>query len=105
LVLAEWQEHAPNAALAGLGVDGGNMEGKEVRFGISSSALWAVTTTAASNGSVNSMHDSFSALGGLAPMVLMQLGEVAFGGVGSGLYGLLVFAIVAVFISGLMVGR
>ena len=81
------------------------MEGKEVRYGISASALWATTTTAASNGSVNSMHDSFSPLGGLAPMVLMQLGEVAFGGVGSGLYGLLMFAIVGVFIAGLMVGR
>ncbi len=81
------------------------MEGKEVRFGVAASALWATTTTAASNGSVNSMHDSFSPLGGLGPMVLMQLGEVAFGGVGSGLYGLLIFAIVAVFIAGLMVGR
>jgi K+-transporting ATPase ATPase A chain len=113
LVLAEWQEQKPNAALIDLPVDqhgselqpGGNMEGKEVRHGISASALWATTTTAASNGSVNSMHDSYSPLGGLAPMVLIQLGEVAFGGVGSGLYGLLVFAIVAVFISGLMVGR
>ena len=84
---------------------GGNMEGKETRFGISASALWANATTAASNGSVNSMHDSYTPLGGLAPMVLMQLGEVAFGGVGSGLYGLLIFAIVAVFIAGLMVGR
>jgi K+-transporting ATPase ATPase A chain len=113
LVLAEWQEQRPNPALVGLGVDqtagehqsGGNMEGKEVRYGISASALWAVTTTAASNGSVNSMHDSYAPLGGLAAMVLIQLGEVAFGGVGSGLYGLLMFAIVAVFIAGLMVGR
>ncbi len=84
---------------------GGNMEGKEVRFGPVNSAVWAVATTAASNGSVNSMHDAFSPLGGLAPMVLMQLGEVVFGGVGSGLYGLLVFALVAVFVAGLMVGR
>jgi len=81
------------------------MEGKEARYGISASALWATVTTAASNGSVNSMHDSYSPLGGLAPMVLIQLGEVAFGGVGSGLYGLLMFAIVGVFIAGLMVGR
>jgi K+-transporting ATPase ATPase A chain len=84
---------------------GGNMEGKEVRFGITSSALWATATTAASNGSVNSMHDSFTPLGGLVPLWLMQLGEVVFGGVGSGLYGMLMFAIVAVFIAGLMVGR
>ncbi len=84
---------------------GGNMEGKEVRFGIVSSALWATATTAASNGSVNAMHDSFTPLGGLAPMWLMQLGEIVFGGVGSGLYGMLVYAIIAVFIAGLMVGR
>ncbi len=81
------------------------MEGKEVRFGIANSALWASATTAASNGSVNSMHDSFTPLGGLVPMWLMQLGEVVFGGVGSGLYGMLMFAVVAVFIAGLMVGR
>jgi potassium-transporting ATPase potassium-binding subunit len=99
--------------LAWLGVDhqggalqsGGNMEGKEVRFGIANSALWATATTAASNGSVNSMHDSFTPLGGLVPMSLMQLGEVVYGGVGSGLYGMLVFAIIAVFVAGLMVGR
>jgi potassium-transporting ATPase potassium-binding subunit len=84
---------------------GGNMEGKETRFGIAISALWASATTAASNGSVNSMHDSFTPLGGLVPMWLMQLGEVVFGGVGSGLYGMLVFEIVAVFVAGLMVGR
>jgi K+-transporting ATPase ATPase A chain len=84
---------------------GGNMEGKEVRFGIANSALWATATTAASNGSVNAMHDSFTPLGGLAPLWLMQLGEVVFGGVGSGLYGMLMFAVVAVFIAGLMVGR
>lgn len=84
---------------------GGNMEGKEVRFGIANSALWAAATTAASNGSVNSMHDSYTPLGGLVPLWLMQLGEVVFGGTGSGLYGMLMFAIVAVFIAGLMVGR
>jgi K+-transporting ATPase ATPase A chain len=87
------------------GQSGGNMEGKEVRFGIANSALWAAATTAASNGSVNSMHGSYTPLGGLVPLVLMQLGEVVFGGVGSGLYGMLMFAIVAVFIAGLMVGR
>jgi K+-transporting ATPase ATPase A chain len=84
---------------------GGNMEGKETRFGIANSAIWAATTTAASNGSVNAMHDSFTPLGGLVPMWLMQLGEVVFGGVGSGLYGMLMFALVAVFVAGLMVGR
>ncbi|MCB0159263.1 MAG: potassium-transporting ATPase subunit KdpA, partial [Caldilineaceae bacterium] len=106
-------EQAGNPQLAALGVDqsvsalqaGGNMEGKEVRFGIANSALWATATTAASNGSVNSMHDSYTPLGGLAPMLLMQLGEVIFGGVGSGLYGLLMFVIVGVFVAGLMVGR
>ena len=106
-------EQSGNPRLATQGVDqaasalqsGGNMEGKEVRFGIANSALWATATTAASNGSVNSMHDSFTPLGGLVPMWLMQLGEVVFGGVGSGLYGMLVFAIIAVFVAGLMVGR
>jgi len=83
----------------------GNMEGKETRFGVANSALWAAATTAASNGSVNAMHDSFTPIGGLIPMWLIQLGEVIFGGVGSGLYGMLVFAIIAVFIAGLMVGR
>jgi K+-transporting ATPase ATPase A chain len=84
---------------------GGNMEGKEVRFGIANSAMWATATTAASNGSVNAMHDSLTPLGGLVPMWLMQLGEIIFGGVGSGLYGLIAFAIVAIFVAGLMVGR
>ncbi|MFN0243199.1 MAG: potassium-transporting ATPase subunit KdpA [Planctomycetota bacterium] len=106
-------EQSGNPAFEALGVDsavspaqpGGNMEGKEARFGIVNSGLWAAATTAASNGSVNSMHDSFTPLGGMVPMFLMQLGEVVFGGVGSGLYGMLVFAIVAVFIAGLMVGR
>lgn len=107
LGLTVWAEHRPNPALAVLGVDqaAGNTEGKETRFGVSNSGLWAVATTAASNGSVNSMHDSYTPLGGLAPLWLMQLGEVVFGGVGSGLYGMLVFALVAVFLSGLMVGR
>jgi potassium-transporting ATPase potassium-binding subunit len=113
LALTLHQEQAGNPVLSAQGVDqvasalqaGGNMEGKEVRHGISASSLWAIATTAASNGSVNSMHDSYTPLGGLSPLVLMQLGEVAFGGVGSGLYGLLIFAIVAVFIAGLMVGR
>jgi K+-transporting ATPase ATPase A chain len=82
-----------------------SLEGKEVRFGVAGSALWAAATTAASNGSVNSMHDSFTPLGGMWPMLLMQLGEVVYGGVGSGLYGMLVFAVVAVFVAGLMVGR
>jgi len=108
-----WLEHQPNPRLAALGVDatpgalqpGGGMEGKEARFGPAESALWAVATTAASNGSVNAMHDSFSPLGGLIPMVLMQLGEVVYGGVGSGLYGMLAFVFVAVFVAGLMVGR
>ena len=84
---------------------GGNMEGKEVRFGIVNSALWATATTSASNGSVNAMHDSFTPIGGLVPMWLIQLGEVVYGGVGSGLYGMLMFAIIAVFVAGLMVGR
>jgi K+-transporting ATPase ATPase A chain len=81
------------------------MEGKEVRFGITNSALWATATTAASNGSVNAMHDSFTPLGGMVPMWSIQLGEIVFGGVGSGLYGMLAYAIIAVFIAGLMVGR
>jgi K+-transporting ATPase ATPase A chain len=101
-------EYGQNPALAQMGVDDsvqGNMEGKELRFGAGLSGLWAIATTVASNGSVNSMHDSYTALGGMFPMWSMQLGEVIFGGVGSGLYGLLVFVIVAVFIAGLMVGR
>ncbi|QYK54227.1 MAG: potassium-transporting ATPase subunit KdpA [Fimbriimonadaceae bacterium] len=102
-VLAE--QHG-NPAFKDLGLEStANWEGKEARFGIENSALWAVATTAASNGSVNSMHDSYTPVGGMFPMLLMQLGEVVFGGVGSGLYGMLVFAIIAVFIAGLMVGR
>ena len=107
------QEQQGNPLLATLGVDqavsstqpGGNMEGKEARFGIAASGLFAAITTAASCGAVNAMHDSFTPLGGLVPLVLMQLGEVVFGGVGSGLYGMLVFAILTVFIAGLMIGR
>nr|WP_315206575.1 potassium-transporting ATPase subunit KdpA [uncultured Albidiferax sp.] len=106
-------EQAGNPLLTPLGVDqmasslqpGGNMEGKELRYGITASSLFAVITTAASCGAVNAMHDSFTPLGGMVPLVLMQLGEVVFGGVGSGLYGMLIFAILAVFIAGLMIGR
>ena len=107
LVVCIAAEHAHNPALAGLGLDGalGNMEGKEVRFGVDGSALYAAATTAASNGGVVATHDSFTPLGGMIPLVLIQLGEIVFGGVGSGLYGLLVFVIVTVFVSGLMVGR
>ena len=106
-VAAMYFEQQGNPRFASLGVDqaGGNMEGKEARYGIAESALWASATTLASNGSVNSMHDSYTPLGGLVPMLNMQLGEVVFGGVGSGLYGMLVFAIIAVFIAGLMIGR
>ncbi len=100
-----WQEAAGNPVLQHLGVAGGNMEGKEVRFGIAASALFSVVTTAASCGAVNAMHDSFTALGGLVPLFNMQLGEVVIGGVGAGIYGFLLFAILAVFVAGLMVGR
>ncbi len=100
-----WQEAAGNPVLHGLGVAGGNMEGKEVRFGIAASALFSVVTTAASCGAVNAMHDSFTALGGMIPLLNMQLGEVVIGGVGAGIYGFLLFAILAVFVAGLMVGR
>lgn len=110
---AVYAEQSGNPKFDAYGIDqtaseenpGGNMEGKETRFGIANSALWATATTAASNGSVNSMHDSYTPLGGLIPLWLMQLGEVIYGGVGSGLYGMLIFAIIAVFVAGLMVGR
>jgi potassium-transporting ATPase potassium-binding subunit len=113
VVIATGAEQAGNPRLTQLGVDatasatqpGGNMEGKEARFGVNASSLFAVITTAASCGAVNAMHDSFTPLGGAVPMVLMQLGEVVFGGVGAGLYGMLVFAILAVFVAGLMIGR
>ncbi len=102
-----WAEAAGNARLHALGVDPlrGNMEGKEVRFGIFNSALFATITTDASCGAVNAMHDSFTPLGGLVPLFNMQLGEIVFGGVGAGLYGMLVFVVLAVFLCGLMVGR
>jgi K+-transporting ATPase ATPase A chain len=102
-----WAEGAGNPRLHALGVDPayGNMEGKEVRFGIFNSALFATVTTDASCGAVNSMHDSYTPLGGLVPLINMQLGEVVFGGVGAGLYGMLVFVVLTVFLAGLMVGR
>jgi K+-transporting ATPase ATPase A chain len=111
--IAYWAEARGNPIHAARGVDvvasatnpGGNMEGKEVRFGLANSTLWAVATTDASNGSVNSMHDSFTPIGGMVPLVNIQLGEEIFGGVGSGLYGMIVMAILTVFIAGLMVGR
>jgi K+-transporting ATPase ATPase A chain len=110
---AIWAEQRGNPQFAAMGVDqragasqsGGNMEGKEVRYGIVDSALWATVTTDTSCGAVNSMHDSFTPLGGLVPLVNMQIGEIIFGGVGSGLYGMLVMAVLSVFIAGLMVGR
>src|SRR5262249_43167713 len=113
VVVCYWAESGGNPAFASFGIDqqasalqsGGNMEGKEVRFGIANSTIWATATTDASNGSVNAMHDSFTPLGGLVPLVNIQLGEVIFGGVGSGLYGILLYAILSVFIAGLMVGR
>jgi len=113
LGVCAWSENQGNPQMTALGVDqtttalqpGGNMEGKETRFGIANSVLWATATTSASNGSVNAMHDSFTPLGGLVPMWLIQLGEVIFGGVGSGLYGMLMFVVVAVFVAGLMIGR
>ncbi len=113
LYLCVTQEQSGVQALASMNVDqvgsalqaGGNMEGKEVRFGISGSALYTAATTGASCGAVNAMHDSMTPLGGLVPLFLIQLGEIIFGGVGSGLYGMLIFAIVAVFVAGLMVGR
>jgi len=113
LMIAVWAEYRGNPLYNQLGVDtvasdinpGGNMEGKEVRFGVANSALWATTTTLASNGSVNSMLDSYTPLGGFVPLFDIQMGEVIYGGVGSGLYGMLIFVIIAVFIAGLMVGR
>jgi K+-transporting ATPase ATPase A chain len=113
MTLSVWSEQRGNPHFTSVGIDqtarstqpGGNMEGKEARFGIVDSAIWATATTAASNGSVNSMHDSYTPLGGLFPIWLIQLGEIVFGGVGSGLYGMLVFAIITVFVAGLMVGR
>ncbi len=105
VLVCYWAEGSGNPQFAGLGLDPANMEGKEVRFGIPNSALWAVATSDASNGSVNAMHDSFTPLGGLIPLLNIQLGEIIYGGVGSGLYGMLLFVIIAVFVAGLMVGR
>jgi potassium-transporting ATPase potassium-binding subunit len=105
VAVSYWAEAAGNPVLHSLGVAGGNLEGKEVRFGIAASALFASITTAASCGAVNAMHDSFTALGGLVPLFNMQLGEIVVGGVGAGIYGFLLFAILAVFVAGLMVGR
>jgi K+-transporting ATPase ATPase A chain len=105
VAICYWAEGAGNPSFAALGIEPINMEGKEVRFGIANSSLWAVATTTASNGSVNSMLDSFTPIGGMMPMLMIQLGEVIYGGVGSGLYGMLLYVIVAVFIAGLMVGR
>ena len=113
LGFAIWAEQAGNPSLTALGVSqiatdlqpGGNMEGKELRFGVVPSCLFAVSTTATSCGAVNSMHDSYTPLGGMAPLFLIQFGEVVFGGVGSGLYGMLVFVLIAVFVAGLMIGR
>jgi potassium-transporting ATPase potassium-binding subunit len=105
VAVAYWAEGAGTATLDSLGLAGGNLEGKEVRFGIVASALFAVITTAASCGAVNAMHDSFTALGGMIPLINMQLGEIIIGGVGAGLYGMLLFVVLTVFIAGLMVGR
>ena len=105
VTVAYWAEAAGNPLVHALGIDGGNMEGKEIRFGIAISSLFAVITTAASCGAVNAMHDSFTALGGMIPLINMQLGEIIVGGVGAGLYGMLIFVLVAIFIAGLMVGR
>ena len=103
--VAYWAEAHGNNAFTALGLTGGNMEGKEVRFGIAASALFAVVTTAASCGAVNAMHDSFTALGGMIPLINIQLGEIIVGGVGAGMYGMLLFVILAIFVAGLMVGR
>ncbi|AZO03174.1 MULTISPECIES: potassium-transporting ATPase subunit KdpA [unclassified Mesorhizobium] len=105
VIVCYWAEAAGNPLVHALGIDGGNMEGKETRFGIALSALFAVITTSASCGAVNAMHDSFTALGGMIPIINMQLGEVIVGGVGAGFYGILMFVVIAVFVAGLMVGR
>jgi potassium-transporting ATPase potassium-binding subunit len=105
VIVCYWSEARGNDILNALGLTGGNMEGKEVRFGIVASALFAVITTAASCGAVNAMHDSFTALGGMIPLINIQLGEIIVGGVGAGLYGMLLFVIIAIFVAGLMVGR
>jgi K+-transporting ATPase ATPase A chain len=105
VTVAYWAEATGTTALQALGLTGGNMEGKEVRFGVAASSLFAVITTAASCGAVNAMHDSFTALGGMVPLINMQLGEIIVGGVGAGLYGMLLFVVLSIFVAGLMVGR
>jgi potassium-transporting ATPase potassium-binding subunit len=105
VAITYWAEAQGTSILSSLGLTGGNMEGKEVRFGIVASSLFAVITTAASCGAVNAMHDSFTALGGMIPLINMQLGEIIVGGVGAGLYGMLLFVVLAIFVAGLMVGR
>jgi potassium-transporting ATPase potassium-binding subunit len=105
VIVTYWAEANGTTALQALGLTGGNMEGKEVRFGIVASSLFAVITTAASCGAVNAMHDSFTALGGMIPLINIQLGEIIVGGVGAGLYGMLIFVIISIFVAGLMVGR
>src|SRR5690348_7681069 len=105
VIVCYWAEAHGNDAFTAMGLTGGNMEGKEVRFGIVASALFAVITTAASCGAVNAMHDSFTALGGMIPLINMQLGEIIIGGVGAGLYGMLLFVVLSIFVAGLMVGR
>jgi len=105
VVVCYWAEAQGNPLVHALGIDGGNMEGKEARFGIVLSSLFAVVTTAASCGAVNAMHDSFMALGGMIPMINMMLGEIIIGGVGAGFYGILLFIVIAIFVAGLMVGR
>ena len=105
VLVCYWAEARGNDILNAMGLAGGNMEGKEVRFGIVGSALFAVVTTAASCGAVNAMHDAFTALGGMIPLINMQLGEIIIGGVGAGLYGMLLFVVLAIFVAGLMVGR
>lgn len=105
VIVCYWAEAAGNPLVHALGIDGGNMEGKEVRFGVPLSALFAVVTTAASCGAVNAMHDSFMALGGMIPMINMMLGEIIIGGVGAGFYGIVLFVVVSIFVAGLMVGR
>ncbi len=105
LIVTYWAEANGTTALQALGLTGGNMEGKEVRFGIVASSLFAVITTAASCGAVNAMHDSFTALGGMIPLINIQLGEIIVGGVGAGLYGMLIFVVISIFVAGLMVGR
>jgi K+-transporting ATPase ATPase A chain len=105
VAVAYWAEARGNDLLTAMGLTGGNMEGKEVRFGVAASALFAVITTAASCGAVNAMHDSFTALGGMIPLINIQVGEIIVGGVGAGMYGMLLFVILSVFVAGLMVGR